>query len=683
LKLILFICQENSPQREFENSLPEDYILLRRGVDRAGLQAFKEIVAGLVVVDAAEPRMEDWLKKACSFREDLPIIGVAGEKDWVNREVEEMLGFLLFAPFNTWEAGKLLEREWERGQFIFELRELRKASKEGDREAEAPESRGITRDGLLSRGRNEQVLCEFTRALGNSFNRERLLDLFLDTVTKLVPVGRLCILLQGENTGEYHIFSQRGLDPSLCARLCFFQERGLMGWLAEEGRILSRAEAAALARGQAREGRGSEPGSEVAQELKLLQAEISVPLQAHGHLCGSLNVGAKVTGVPFTADELEMLFVLSSNVAIALWDIELHHQVVYQKTYIENILQRMGSGVIAINNGETITTSNSRAVEILSLEDEELIGRDLRWLPSPLGDMLYETMVTGKEYHKQEHQLARGGTFLEFSTNQLVTGEGKVLGSVMVFDDISERKQLEQERLHTDRLDVLNRFVGHLAHEIKNPMVAIQTFTELLPEKYEEDSFREFFNHTVKQEVRRLNDLVEQLIAFSSPLSYRFVIAEAREILDLGMSMLQELGKGEKANVETRYSNGNALLKADRSLLPKALSYLVCSGLEAPGKGGKLFIQTHRDSSCFSGEGLRILLWDSQTRLSADQMETMFDPLYVAPENSISLELPVSKRIIEDHGGQVRITSNQDNCLMFEVLLPMIASEGGEHCEQP
>ena len=696
MRLVLLICEDDSPQQHIKQHLPDRYVLLQKGFDQAGLQALKEMVAGIVLVDAEDPRIPDWLKKAWDLRQDLTFVGAAGKKDQIQPEVEDMLSALVVAPFRSRDIARVLDKEWERIRLVIELQALKRNVGYGTHRERAEAGRGgwtgpgvgaagagsarIGPEGTLGSQaagllrRKEQILCEFSRALSSSFNRDRLLGLFLDTVIKLIPVGRLSIVLQGDEPGKYRIFSQKGLSTTLCARLSFDLDKGLMSWLSDQGRILLKEEATAWA---------GEGDTEVAQELKLLQAAVSIPLQAHGHLCGSLNLGPKVTGAPFNEEELEMLFILSGNVAIALRDIDLHHQVLFQNSYIENILQRMGSGLVAISSEEKITTCNSRALELLAQEEGALLGKDLRRLPSPLGDILFETMRTGREYHKQEFKLAGRGIYLEVSTNQLVSKEGSVLGSVMIFDDVSQRKQLEQEKRHTDRLDVLNRFVGQLAHEIKNPMVAIQTFTELLPEKYEERAFREFFNHTVRQEVKRLNELVEQLIAFSSPLSYRFSVTEAHEILDRGLSLLREQGKGEATSVETSYFNGEAFFKADPELLPRALSYLLRSSFEVLEKGGKLYIETRPDPSQFAEGGLRILFRDGVSKVSGSQLEALFDPLSAQQGDHISLELPVSKKIIEDHGGTVKTSTTKEGCLVFEVLMPLISPEGSDGVEEP
>ena len=329
---------------------------------------------------------------------------------------------------------------------------------------------------------------------------------------------------------------------------------------------------------------------------------------------------------------------------------------------------------MAINSEERIITFNYRAGELLQLSPAEVMGKDLRHLPSPLGDLLYETLITGRAVLKEEIEPATGRIPLEITTYQLLHMGGEPLGSVMIFDDLTQRKQLEAERRQADQLDVLNKFVGQLAHEIKNPLVAIQTFTELLTEKYDDNSFREFFTYTVRQEIKRLNELVEQLIAFSAPLSYKYSSVDVHEILDMGLLLLQEQGMGQETTVETTYSGKTLNVKADKTLMARAFSYLLRHCFQAVESGGVIYIQTLYSDKVPSG-GVCIRLSDNKTRTAAKDMEKMFEPLTAQQNGYISLGLPVSRKIIEDHGGSLRASMNKERYLEIEVILPIFHVE--------
>jgi len=673
VKLIILVCREESPFKKIKKCLAEEYTVLECKPGPKSLQLLKKVFSGLILVDTTLPNLLPWLREASSLRPDLTYLALLPPEEEIEDPLSAYFYDFISLPFSPKEVNFKLNRAWERAQLRAALENSPK--KEAEKENKAQRKLKLSQrilpalPSLPSFAHNERVLRDFSKALCNHFNKERLLDLFMDAISELVPVGKLSILLYEENLGEYKIALQRGLDPKYAAELRFHPSAALISWLAEEGCVLCAGEIFRAPAGIS--------SLEALQEMKLLQAVACVPLLAHGQLVGVLLLGPKVTGADFYEDELEMLFVLCSNVAMALRDIALYHQICHQKSFTESILQRMNSGVVAINRKEQIITFNERAAEILRLSPSEVMGKDLRRLPSPLGDLLYETLLTGKPILKEEIALPPERIPLEITSYQLPDMAGEPLGSVMIFDDITQRKQLEDQRRQADQLDVLNRFVGQLAHEIKNPMVAIQTFAELLPEKYDDSSFRHFFTSTVRQEIKRLNELVEQLIAFSTPLSYKFSAVDIHEILEMGLLLLQEQGMGQETGVETSYAGEALTVKADKTVLARAFSYLLRHCFQAVEAGGVIHIQTSYVEKLPS-RSVCIRLRDNKTKaLSAKEIEKMFEPLTAQRNGYISLGLPVSRKIIEDHGGHLAASLTKDKMLELEILLPILKGERG------
>lgn len=667
MKLVLFVHQGGTAWQTLKNYLPEEYTFLENTTGDRAHRALKKMIAGIVMVDTSCPQASTWVQEAFRTRPDLTYVAVSGAENQEYKPPPSGCFYdFLFPPFTAWKVKTLLNRACERVTFSFERNSLQDNTR-GNSMTNANVER-TNRPEVFRR--KERVLCDFSRALSSNFNQSKLLDLFIHAVAELMPVGKLSILLEHEYSDKYVVAAQKGLDPALCSKLSFKPGEGIASWLAAEGCIL-------YAHGM----QGSAPGiysSEVLQEMKILQAVICIPLLVQGRLKGILTLGPKVTGASFYEEELEILYVLSGNLALALQDIELHHQLRNQKLYHESILLRMNSGVLAINDEGLITTFNCRAGEILDLEPEKILGRDLRFLPGPLGDLLYETFSLGEPYYKREIELVRGRVPLEISTYQLINEKGRVFGSVLILDDISERKKFERERRQADQLHILHKFVEQLAHEIKNPMVAIQTFSELLPEKYDDSFFRGSFTHTVGQEIRKLNDLVEQLIAFSTPLSYKFAPIDIHEILDASLLLLQEQGRGRNVDINSSFCTECLPVKADKNLLARAFSYLLRNSFLALERKGAIFIRTTFDQTLFRQGGVRLEFFDPQTLADPQEVEMIFIPLCERQDCCLSLGLPVSRKIIEDHGGRVEASLTKERSLRFEVCLPVFMAERGE-----
>ncbi len=649
----MLISSDSRIQGEVTGIFPGDFHLVVCNGDLSGKALLKDVIRGIVMVDTDSPDSERWLKKICETNSELVCVGVGKKKDKFI-QLNDYLYDYFELPSEEWQLAKLLERAWEKTDPV-------------PKKVYNPQStlsNDINKTGLIDSERPwARILSDFSRAMSNQFNKERFLELFMDAVKELVPVGKIAILLKAPGCDRYTVSVQKGLDPSLLKQLFFTSDGGVISWLAEQGAILFREEAARM----------QENGSvgDLIQEMKLLNAEICLPLFVHNNLVGVLCLGKKITGDAFHKNELELLYSVCGNIAYVLNDLDLHERVITQKVYIESILQLMNSGVVAIDKSDKITIFNQRAAEIICTEADHMIGSDLRKLPSPLGDMLYESLLEGTRHHKKEVSIGSDKIPLEVSTYRMISDGGSVLGSVMIFDDIRARKKMEAEKLHSEQLEMLNSFVGQLTHEIKNPMVAIQTYAELLPEKYDDKDFRNTFSEMVNREIHRLNELVEQLIAFSSPLRYQLEILDVHDVLDMAVDYLNYDGRGSEVSVKKQYCGDQIKVKVDKTNLARALSYLLQFFSGNAVDSGVIYIKTACLAEGAATGMVNILITDSTTTVGKEQLDKLFDPLSIKPDSMMSLGLPVSKKIIEDHEGMLRVAQKNGSYLKFGVALPV------------
>jgi PAS domain S-box-containing protein len=655
LKVLLLLTEDKTLQNEIKELIPNHYFLVESDDDAFDWINFSDLQRGLVLLDLDYPGVLDWLQEARIKRPDLVCVGLGKTNKQALSLANHLYDYLIL-PFESWQLEKVLDRAW--GKTLENYKD--------------PGSVNNHKTVNVIHQQNEfdarpwaRVISDFSRTVSNQLNRDKFLNLFLYAVKELMPVGKLSILLKDKDSEEYFIAAEHGLNPDLKKRFRLSCSDGIIAWLSEEGQILQRLTVP--------DNIPTEQKAEMQLEMKLLHAFVCVPLIAYGKMNGVLCLGSKVAGTPFHDKELELIYAVCGNIAIALEDINLHELLLNQKIYIESILQRMNSGVIAIDQSEKITTFNQRAGEILSREPLDIMSKDLRQLVSPLGDMLYETLIKGTEYNKKQVELAGHQLPLEVSTYRMINQFNEILGSVMIVDDISARKKAESEKNKAEQINVLNRFVSQLTHEIKNPMVAIQTFAQLLPEKYEDSDFRNTFSQTVKQEIKRLNELIDQLIAFSTPLHYCFEIADIKDVLEYALELLDEQGV-EIANLIRRsYCQETLRAKVDRLSLARAFSYLINFLSETDQKNGKEIIVVTALSEPKAEFGqIQIMITDNVTKVEFEDPEMIFNPLEICPESPISIGLPVSRKIIEDHGGRLHAVQSSGNTLKFGINLPAL-----------
>lgn len=652
MKSVLLISDRSDMVEGFRRLLSQDSVF---AVGKEGALEFLSMTsADVVVVDLFEGKGFSLLEEIRERPFRCGLIGLmpSDAEIWEGRE--DLLGvcdFLLKEPLSRPEVQAAVKDTMEKQRLLQELRSLR------SRISSLPQKPPLN----ASPPALEQVLKGFAKFLSAGFDLDRLLNQFSEVVIEMVRPSKVSILVLEGPSGVYRVKAYRGLPPKLMEGLRLKSKEGLPLWLAREGRIIRRQDA--------EEGLSDPLLLEVDRELGILQAIVSIPLMARGSLIGILSLGHRVTGRPYTDAELEILFTLSGHAAVAVQDIRLYQQTQYQKTYIENILVHMSSGVINIGRDGKVVIFNHRAEGILGRKVSEVLNRDLRGLPSPLGDMLFETLRTERTYRRHEVQILPERIPLEVSTYRLSDERGEALGSVMILDDLSSRKQLEGERIRSERLDVLNRVVGWTAHEIRNALVSIRALTELLPERYENPEFRERFGSMVGQEVEKLDELVGKLATLADAVEYHYGMEEINPLLEGWVSELRgkELLKG--VELVTDLQEGLPKIRCDRDQLRKAFCYILGYLARFAPSGDKVTLST---SPC-PEEGVDIQISSTVLDLPEEKLDRIFDPF---DRGSVSdLELCVSRRIVEAHRGEISAErGRRGRGVSFHIRLPEVSN---------
>ena len=368
----------------------------------------------------------------------------------------------------------------------------------------------------------------------------------------------------------------------------------------------------------------------------------------------------------------ELLFDLSTHFATAIRDIGLHHQLQREKEFNERILRHMSSGVITLGRDERIGIMNRRAEEILGLEAEATVGQDLRALPSPLGDMLFATLTSATATPRTEVRLALGGRSLEVSTYPVFGEERRPLGAVLVFEDLTAQKELAAQTRQAEEMQLLARVVARITDEIKNPLVSINTFTELLDERFDDPDFRKHFTAVVRRDVRRLLVVFEKLGGLVNERDLHFLSIDAHTVVDELVESLDRAddGIGKHMEIDVTPDAVPQPVKVDSAQLRKALSYLVWYlSHNSPAEKAKISISVgrHRDSE--GVESVRILVNSRTAQIPPEKLPRLFDPVQMVQESFIDVGPAVSQRLVEALGGRLQFRESRHE-FSFLVTLP-------------
>jgi PAS domain S-box-containing protein len=392
-----------------------------------------------------------------------------------------------------------------------------------------------------------------------------------------------------------------------------------------------------------------EPGA-VLQSLRAWSAEVAVPVR-DGRLMAVILAGPKLSGDSFFADELDLLETLASELAIGLKNAQLYHEIVSIKEYNERLLGRMDSGVIAAREDGIVTTFNPAAERILGVEAGRVLGRSLDALDPAIRAVLRSSLVDQVEAETEVTVSHPEGRVLPLvvHTSALHDHKGEVSGAIAVLNDHSRLKALEEDKRRADRLSGLGALATGIAHEIRNPLVAIKTFAELLPERADDQEFRSTFAKVAVKEIHRIEQLLGRLRALAVPTAFPLRPLDVQVPLAETLDLLR--GEADRRRgrfvVESEHDLPPVLGEPDQ--LKQLFLNLFLNGLEAMTAGGTLTVTVRADRERPDRGLLTVRVTDTGPGVPREDLGRIFEPFFTTKSSGTGLGLAICRSIADAH----------------------------------
>ena len=259
-----------------------------------------------------------------------------------------------------------------------------------------------------------------------------------------------------------------------------------------------------------------------------------------------------------------------------------------------------------------------------------------------------------------------------------------------------EKKKIEAEMRRSDRLASLGTLAAGMAHEIKNPLVSLKTFTQLLPERYRDREFRETFSKLAGEEVDRINNLVDQLLNFARPAKPELRLMDLGEVLNDILLLLRNKLSSQNILVKKNFAAGRLKLVGDRDKLRQVFLNIIINALDSMGKSGTLtldgrvisnhhtgWMDDHRGVDwklhrLYSRDRVMVRISDTGKGIASEDLRHLFDPFFTTKETGAGLGLAIAHSIIEEHGGITDVESVIGRGTVFTIILPL-KEEGREN----
>ncbi|MFH0821653.1 MAG: response regulator [Pseudomonadota bacterium] len=360
-------------------------------------------------------------------------------------------------------------------------------------------------------------------------------------------------------------------------------------------------------------------------------------------------------------------------------NIELERQYKFR----ENLIEHSPDAIICIRKGGEIIIFNSAAERLLGYGKEDVVSKMNIVNLYPPGEAkrvmkdLRSDDFGGPGILKKRDLLVldyMGNEIPVYISAAILYEDGKEAGSVGVFTDIREKKEMERRLLRTEKLSSLGKLSAGIAHEISRPLAEALKFASLLMEKFKDDEATRKDLEIVVKETGRIHHIVQGVLDFAREMPLSKGPARIEDLIDRTLEIIIHQKRFFGIRLNKIYDPSTPLVVVDEGLMEQVFLNIILNAFEAMQGMGTLEIRSRRE-----GARLEVDVTDSGPGMPESMIDKIFDPFFTTKKSSegtgMGLGLAVSYGIVKNHEGDIKVVSRPGEGSTFTVLLPIGADE--------
>jgi PAS domain S-box-containing protein len=402
-----------------------------------------------------------------------------------------------------------------------------------------------------------------------------------------------------------------------------------------------------------------------------------LPVSSEDALIAVIAVGSKLSGDPFYRQDIDLLMTLANQAAVALKNAQLYAAAVVANEHLENIVATLESGVIAIDAAGHISIFNRAAQQLMGLPAPSALRHSATVLPSPIAARLLnglrdEKVLTDPEIELTVGEENGGGQITRpviCTTSPVRDPFGVVVGAVAVVSDLTSHKQLQIERRSAERLAYFQALASGIAHEIKNPLVAIKTFAQLLPRRQDDGKFLGEFSRISVREIERVQRLAERLRILSYPSDGSKHPIDLRTPLRHASEFVRPMLDEKQIALVAHIADTPGIVLGNEAELQQLFLNILLNAHDATPAGGTIAIEMSMARDLIS-----VSISDTGPGIAPELLGRIFDPFFTTKARGSGLGLAISSSIAQVHGANLRAGNGTTGGAVFSLEFPVMAT---------
>ena len=460
----------------------------------------------------------------------------------------------------------------------------------------------------------------------------------------------------------------------------------------------------------------------VRQTIGDLDLTYYMPCAVRGRTIAYLGVSRTIEGDFLTSDDVELLVTLSGYVGIAIENARLYNSLQRKvdeyerlKDFSENIVESINVGIMAADLDDRVESWNGQIERLTGIRRERAVGRRLsELLPVELADRLAALRGEMGIHHIERFRLRlpkpvhlnNGGSngsgrrgygsastngttavaavavvaapvqreaILNIAIAPLVSKDGHQIGRIILFDDITERSELERQLVQADKLSSIGLLAAGVAHEVNTPLAVISTYAQMLAKQLGGDVQKSVLLEKIAKQTFRASEIVNSLLNFSRTSTTEVSDIDLNRLVRETVSLIDHQLREAHVTVNLDLAKGVASVRGNSGKLQQVLLNLFINARDAmdgtvKGEGKQLTIST----VAISDQLAAIDVADNGSGIPADVLPRIFDPFFTtkAPKKGTGLGLSVSYGIVQEHGGSITVDSRPGVGTRFRLEFP-------------
>ncbi len=340
------------------------------------------------------------------------------------------------------------------------------------------------------------------------------------------------------------------------------------------------------------------------------------------------------------------------------------------RAFTDMLISSMPVGLIATDSQGNIRICNHSAVEIVGVSETDAMGHlPEKVLPMPLADVLGQTKMDCNTVQQQEITLTDGTKrkrSLLLAGLSVVDNEDRFAGKMLLIQDLSQIKELEDELRRNEKLAALGKMAAGVAHELRNPLSSIKGLAVLLKSRFQENTNDQETAKTLVREVERLNRSIGELLDYARPHKLQTMKISLVPVLQKALSLIRMDAETMGIRLETDFAEDLPMVEADQDKLNQVFLNLFLNSIQAMENGGFL-----RVTASLENDFVICTITDSGCGIDPQYTSKVFDPYFTTKNNGTGLGLALSAKIMEEHGGNIEFESSAGKGTTVNVGLPV------------